>query len=510
MIEGPDTSDPRTYLETGLNIFAVVGVCLIGGGTVFSSLRLRVKLAYLRMTKGRRPMGRRYLSVRGVRRGVSAVEVTLILGLVLFAGTGGLTKLMKEGARHAGVVAGQIAREGTRLSPALGGWISMDPERGKAILRQSLPALAETGPDPPPRFGWQHTFRSWIFIALKYDLSQPRSLLLATLPRSSGELITFVQRAAPYPEEDNGTEPEGKSDAEDVARAEELSALPDVAHADTIALTKLRQNQWGNDPLVLIFHTHTSEMYAQEGYALTSPQDYHLFNSTETGITKVGEVLAYTLSTRYGIPLVHSKAIHDFPSYTQSYQRSGKTVQELLRKYPSIRVVLDVHRDGAENASFVRTVAGQQVAQVMVVVTKPGSYSERLHPLWQENVRFGRRIEQIMEDLYPGLLRRYPVVGHTRYNQNLHPNMVLLEVGTYADDERYALRSAALMADVIAVVTDEARKATVTPRAPVREVQSSPTPVMPQASGPQPRPQDTKRSPVQPSGNAPSPRNHRP
>jgi histidinol dehydrogenase len=120
--------------------------------------------------------------------------------------------------------------------------------------------------------------------------------------------------------------------------------------------------------------------------------------------------------------------------------------------------IIDVHRDAAANLSFVREISGVQAAQVMVVVSKLGATKASLHPHWQENMRFATQMEAVMRQLYPGMLRHYPPVG-ARYNQQLHPNMVLLEIGNYLDGESYALRSAAMMADVLALMIDAAKQA---------------------------------------------------
>lgn len=387
-----------------------------------------------------------------------------------------------------GVLVGQIAREGARMAPAVDGWLGMDAVRGKAILQQTLPAMAEVGPDPPPRFGWRHVLRSWLYVVLGYDMSQPQTLVLAAMPY--GLYVPAPERPTEFAGE--------KQEPEPVADRELPSSR--VIHASTTTLAKLQNREWGREPLVLIFHTHTSEIYASSEVVSSSPQQYHRFNTADTGVVRVGEALARTLSERYGIPVLHSKAIHDFPSYTQSYQRAAVTVQQLLQKYPSIRLVLDVHRDGAQNVSFVRDIGAQKMAQVMVVVTKPVSYSERLHPRWSENIHVANVMKKSMNELYPGLLRSYPVVGSNRYNQHLHPHMVLLEIGNYIDDEQFALRSAALMADVVAMTLHDLPSVSVRASALITQPASS----VPSAS------EQKRQTNVQPPVQVPVPGTRRP
>jgi stage II sporulation protein P len=238
-------------------------------------------------------------------------------------------------------------------------------------------------------------------------------------------------------------------------------------------------------------------MYRTSDFTPATSDQSHRFNTADTGVVRVGEVLARTLSEKYGIPVVHSKAIHDFPSHAHSYTNAARTVRSLLAKYPSIQVVLDVHRDAAENATYVREVGGTQISQVMVVVSKLGETKPSLHPNWQSNMRFAQSLEQTMQALYPGMLRHYPPVS-ARYNQNLQKNMVLLEFGNYQDDEKYALRSAAMYADVVAMMLDSVRKnstrTTITPQS-LRKT----NPVSPTVEQPAPVPEKPVPSQKQPA-----------
>lgn len=73
-----------------------------------------------------------------------------------------------------------------------------------------------------------------------------------------------------------------------------------------------------------------------------------------------------------GIRTYHDTTIHDYPSYNGSYDRSRVTVEGILEKYPSIKVVLDVHRDAIEREDGERiapsvTVNGKSSAQVMII-----------------------------------------------------------------------------------------------------------------------------------------------
>ena len=75
--------------------------------------------------------------------------------------------------------------------------------------------------------------------------------------------------------------------------------------------------------------------------------------------------------------MVHDPTLYDYPSYTGAYDRSGAAVEQWLAKYPTIKIVLDVHRDAlvgkdGQVYKMVAQEAGQKVAQVMLVVGSDG------------------------------------------------------------------------------------------------------------------------------------------
>lgn len=173
------------------------------------------------------------------------------------------------------------------------------------------------------------------------------------------------------------------------------------------------------EPQVLIFHTHTTESF--EGSDRTDDE--------EKNVVAVGNVIEKCLSDR-GVNVLHCKTVHDY-DYNGSYLRSYETVETLLAENPSVKVVLDVHRDGItyEDGSGLRVTAdinGETQAQFMLVLgtDEGGLY----HPNWEQNLSFGLKIQQSMNEKYPGLAR--PLDLRTeRFNQCLSPGMLIVECG---------------------------------------------------------------------------------
>ncbi|MFI3206264.1 MAG: stage II sporulation protein P [Clostridia bacterium] len=207
------------------------------------------------------------------------------------------------------------------------------------------------------------------------------------------------------------------------------------------------------EPLVLIYHTHTSEAY-MSGYT----GYYYLDTDTRTtnndlNVTSVGEVLKETLEAN-GISVIHDITVHD-SVYTGSYDRSAETVAEYLEKYPSIKITIDVHRDSMttdSGAKYKPTVSinGTDSAQIMLIAgSDPSGILE--YDNWEDNLIFNLKLAQMAETLYPGLMR--PVMYCERkYNMDMTNASILIEVGTEVNTISEAKYAGELMGDVIAKV----------------------------------------------------------
>ena len=144
----------------------------------------------------------------------------------------------------------------------------------------------------------------------------------------------------------------------------------------------------------------------------------------------VGEELKSVLEER-GFRVVHDTTLCDYPSYTGAYSRSELIIQRYLLEYPSITVLLDLHRDAigeGENAVATEWVgAAGSAAQVMLLCGTGEIGLE--HPLWKENFKLALRMQGQMNAAYPGLARPVELVGE-RYNQQYTTGSLLLEVGS--------------------------------------------------------------------------------
>lgn len=205
------------------------------------------------------------------------------------------------------------------------------------------------------------------------------------------------------------------------------------------------------EPQILIMHTHTTESY--EPYE----RDFYdaSFGSRTTdesmNMVAVGDAIAEQLEAA-GIGVIHDTTKHDYPSYNDSYDRSRVTVSDILEEYPSIKIVLDIHRDAIERTDGERIapvamIDGRNAAQVMIICGCDDGTMDM--PDYLKNFRFASLLQQQMEDLFPGLTR--PVLfDYRKYNQDLTTGSILIEVGGHANSIDQAVYSGELIGKALA------------------------------------------------------------
>lgn len=204
-----------------------------------------------------------------------------------------------------------------------------------------------------------------------------------------------------------------------------------------------------DEPSVLIVHTHTTESYTPSEMYNYSPTDTDRTTDLNFNMASVGEVICNYL-TEQGINTIHDKTINDYPSYSSSYSKSLKLVESYKKKYPSIEIVIDVHRDAivTKSGTKMRPVAdtSQPCAQVMMVV---GTNDSGLnHPNWQTNLSFALKLQHEMNSLYPSLAR--PInLRRERFNQHMAPYAFILEVGTNGNTLEEAKEGARLFSEAL-------------------------------------------------------------
>lgn len=235
-------------------------------------------------------------------------------------------------------------------------------------------------------------------------------------------------------------------DREDAALIEIRNHCGYEADVPAMLVSDLQWDLTQDGPAVLIVHTHATESYTKAaGQNYTESSAYRTLDE-QYNMVSIGSRIADILRAG-GIEVIHDTTLHDHPSYTASYGNSRSAIQAYLQAYPSIRVVLDIHRDAAEQEKGQLTtearVDGKASSQLMMVVGTDANGLD--HPAWTENMALAIKLTALLEKKWPGLTR--PISFRSeRFNQDLSTGAMLVEVGAAGDSHEQAMTAAEALA----------------------------------------------------------------
>ena len=200
-------------------------------------------------------------------------------------------------------------------------------------------------------------------------------------------------------------------------------------------------------PQILIIHTHGSEAYTMDGEDIYQESDPSRTLDKNYNVVRIGDEMQ-KIFEEMGLSVVHDCTLYDYPQYSGAYTRSGEAIKAWLKEYPSIQIVLDVHRDAlvAENGTVYKAVTevdGKKTAQVMMIVGTDDL--GQTHPHWKKNLALAVRIQQKLDARWPTAARPI-MLRSSRFNQQLTQGSLLVEVGSHGNTLQEALRGARLFA----------------------------------------------------------------
>lgn len=364
-------------------------------------MRLRPKRIYSRIRR----------RTNGLHKGVEVIPLMVLALLFLTLSLSGYRYLLTEGG--------------------------FDHSLAKSLLHFGMPSTGLVAEQAEGQLGLG-SFVHWL---TNYDLRDPLGFMETVLHRAAPGFVQFqTWEERPF------------------VFIQELSFAPDpvrpFVEPDQKPGSDLRSDPRSNLRSVLIYHTHSSEMYLGRAVnAAQSSQGHYPFRNladpTITGVMAVGRHLSNALNS-LGVKTVHDTHIHTFPNINNSYANSEKTVREILSKQKDFDIVIDLHRDaGVPNPTI--SVDGRQVGR-MVLVVGTAEKIPLAHPNFQDNLAFAYKIKRVCDEMYPGLMRPVQVQKEARYNQHLHPQSLIVELGSVENTLEEALLAAELLASVLARV----------------------------------------------------------
>ena len=205
-----------------------------------------------------------------------------------------------------------------------------------------------------------------------------------------------------------------------------------------------------DEPTVLIFHTHANELYADS-------------KSKAEGVCGAGEYLKTLLEQNYGIKVLH--VTEDFDMQNGKIQRNGAYercepyIKQILKENPSIRLCIDLHRDGvSDNIRLVKNVGGKSYAKIMffngLCQKNEGGRAVPVgleNPYLEQNLALSLKMQLALDEKYPGVSRKIYLNAY-RYSLHMLDKSMLIELGAQTNTKEEVKNSIEILAELIGEV----------------------------------------------------------
>ncbi len=224
---------------------------------------------------------------------------------------------------------------------------------------------------------------------------------------------------------------------------EEIFDVPKLLSKDlTLSNTK--------GPKVLIFNTHSSEVYKDS-------------KNSKEGVVGLSYELQKVLKEKYGIESIVHEGVYDMvdgkSQILGAYQRMTPDIEKILKENPSIEVCIDIHRDGLpENIHLVSNINGKPTAQIMFVNGLSKLYNsdgvlvdapDVPNPNLQDNLAFSLALKLNANEMYPNFARKIYLHAY-RYSLFMKPKSILVEVGSQTNTWQETKNAMEPLADILA------------------------------------------------------------
>ena len=231
--------------------------------------------------------------------------------------------------------------------------------------------------------------------------------------------------------------------------AEEIDFRGDCSYEVDKAALLLRPLDWPKEPgpKVLIIHSHSCESYTEcDGHTYLPSANYRTLDMNNN-VVAVGDALAEALA-RLGVEVIHDRTYNDYPDYNSSYAVARSKIKAYLEQYPSIVMVLDLHRDALEKpVRETVELEGRTLAPLMLVIgtDEGGLY----HPNWADNLSCGLKLQALANRETPELFKRISFRAQ-RFNGDLTGGSLIVEVGSTENTLPEAVAAMPYLAEYVA------------------------------------------------------------
>lgn len=200
---------------------------------------------------------------------------------------------------------------------------------------------------------------------------------------------------------------------------------------------------------VLLYFTHSHEAYEPMTKAVDGKIAVSHQHQTEN-VMKMGEKLRGLLQV-HGVEAetLEVDNMKEMAKKNMPYHRAYESIRPFVKKRLSENkydLIIDVHRDAVGPEMTTAVHEGERYAKVAFVVGMD-------HAGHKNNEIITKQLQMKMEERIPGITRDVISKGGAgvdgKYNQDLHPNIILVELGGIGNSEDELNRTVAVIAQSV-------------------------------------------------------------
>lgn len=187
-------------------------------------------------------------------------------------------------------------------------------------------------------------------------------------------------------------------------------------------------------PIIYLYNSHQTEEYKASNYAEFSVNPTVIMNN----------YILEDIFNKNGLKtVVEENSIKEILNnnnwnYDYSYKASRTLLEESIIKYPSLKYFIDIHRDSLPKEKTTITINNKDYAKVIFLIGLE-------NPKYEENLEFTEKINNKMNELYPGLSKGIYKKGgpgvNGVYNQDFSKYTILIEIGGYENTTNEVLNT---------------------------------------------------------------------
>jgi len=204
-------------------------------------------------------------------------------------------------------------------------------------------------------------------------------------------------------------------------------------------------------PRVYIYNSHQGEAYSMK---------YLEDHNITPNVVMASRMLSEKLSNIGINTIVEENNILEYMNkkgldHSGSYIASRYFLQNIIKKYNSIELYIDLHRDAISHSASYIKIDNKDCAKILFVI---GLENEN----YNNNLKVTEKLNTIINNKYPGLSRGimkkqgYGVNGV--YNQDLNSNVILIEIGGHENNIDEVNNTLELVANAIKEYLNEKEK----------------------------------------------------